>query len=250
MGGPVGTHIGLHQTYISYLIGIPYRLVPRPETLLVLQSLLIGAAALPLYAYARRHLGAWTACLVACSSSSTRRCTGRTCTTSTTCRSRRSSCGRRWRCWTARRDRWAAVAIVLTLANREDMSALLIVVGLYLLLTGERPRAGLIVAAIGAAYFVVVKFIVMPHFLGGATAYVHQYKDLVPAGRARLRRRPQDRARQPRLHGHDDARRRTRSSTCCRSWRRSRSSRGGGRSASCARCPASSSRCWRRSTRG
>ena len=65
MGGPVATHIGLHQTYISYLIGIPYRLVPRPETLLVLQSLLIGAAALPLYAYARRHLGAWTACLVA-----------------------------------------------------------------------------------------------------------------------------------------------------------------------------------------
>ena len=48
--GPVGTHIGLHETYISYLIGIPYRLVPRPETLLVLQSLLIGAAALPLYA--------------------------------------------------------------------------------------------------------------------------------------------------------------------------------------------------------
>ena len=67
----------------------------------------------------------------------------------------------------ARRDRWAAVAIVLTLANREDMSALLIVVGVYLLLTGERPRAGLVVAAIGAVYFVVVKFILMPHFLGG-----------------------------------------------------------------------------------
>src|SRR5262249_5191029 len=25
-GGPIGTHVGLHQTYISYLIGIPYRL--------------------------------------------------------------------------------------------------------------------------------------------------------------------------------------------------------------------------------
>jgi uncharacterized membrane protein len=82
----------------------------------------------------------------------------------------------------ARRDRWAAVAIVLTLANREDMSALLVVAGLYLLLTGERPRAGLIVAAVGAVYFVAVKLVLMPHFLGGATAYVHQYKDLVPAG--------------------------------------------------------------------
>jgi uncharacterized membrane protein len=182
MGGPVGTHIGLHQTYISYLIGIPYRLVPRPETLLVLQSLLIGAAALPLYAYARRHLGAWTACFVAI-----------------ICLFYAPLHGSNlydfhylpfapFFLWTtlalldARRDRWAAVAIVLTLANREDMSALLVVVGLFLLLTGDRPRAGLIVAAIGAVYFVVVKFIVMPRFLGGATAYVHQYKDLVPAG--------------------------------------------------------------------
>ena len=182
MGGPVATHIGLHQTYISYLIGIPYRLVPRPETLLVLQSLLIGAAALPLYAYARRHLGAWTACFVAL-----------------LCLFYAPLHGSNlydfhylpfapFFLWTtlalldARRDRWAAVAIVLTLANREDMSALLIVVGLYLLLTGDRPRAGLVVAGIGAAYFVVVKFIVMPRFLGGATAYVHQYKDLVPAG--------------------------------------------------------------------
>ena len=67
----------------------------------------------------------------------------------------------------ARRDRWAAVAIVLTLANREDMSALLVIIGVYLLLTGERPRAGLIVAAVGAVYFVVVKLMLMPHFLGG-----------------------------------------------------------------------------------
>ena len=62
---PNATHLGYHETYISYLIAIPYRLVPRPETLLVLQSMLIGGAALPLYAFARRHLGAWTACLVA-----------------------------------------------------------------------------------------------------------------------------------------------------------------------------------------
>ncbi|HXU03793.1 MAG TPA: DUF2079 domain-containing protein [Polyangia bacterium] len=181
-GGPAGTHIGLHQTYISYLIGIPYRLLPRPETLLVLQSVLIGAAALPLYAYARRHLGAWTACFIAL-----------------LCLFYAPLHGSNlydfhylpfapFFLWTtlalldARRDRWAAVAIVLTLANREDMSALLVVVGLFLLLTGDRPRAGVVVAAIGAVYFVVVKFIVMPRFLGGATAYVHQYKDLVPAG--------------------------------------------------------------------
>ena len=182
MGGPVGTHIGLHQTYISYLIGIFYRLAPRPETMLVLQSLLIGAAALPLFAYARRHLGAWTACLVAVLFLFNAPMHGSNLYDFHYLPFAPLFLWTTLALLAARRDRWAAVAIVLTLANREDMSALLIVVGLFLLLTGERPRAGLVVAAIGAVYFVVVKFIVMPRFLGGATAYVHQYKDLVPQG--------------------------------------------------------------------
>ena len=180
--GPNGTHLGLHETYISYLFALPYRLFPRPEALLVLQSVLIGAAAFPLYTFARRHLGAWTACFVALLFLFNAPVHG-----SNLYYFHYLPFAPLF-LWTtlalleARRDRWAAVAIVLTLANREDMSALLVVVGAYLLLTGERPRAGLIVAAIGAAYFVIVKLMVMPHFLGGATAYVHQYKDLVPEG--------------------------------------------------------------------
>jgi hypothetical protein len=181
-GGPLGSHIGLHETYISYLIGIPYRLLPRPETLLVLQSVLIGGAAIPLYAFARRHLGAWTACFLALLYLFNAPMQG------SNLYDFHYLPFAPFFLWTtlalleARRDRWAAVAIVLTLANREDMSALLVVLGAYLLLTGERPRAGLIVAAVGAFYFVVVKLVLMPHFLGGATAYVHQYKDLVPEG--------------------------------------------------------------------
>jgi len=180
--GPNGSHIGLHETYISYLIALPYRLFPRPEFLLVLQSVLIGAAAFPLYTMARRHLGAWTACLVALLFLFNAPVHG------SNLYDFHYLPFAPLFLWTtlalleARRDRWAAVAIVLTLANREDMSALLVVVGLFLLLTGERPRAGLIVAAVGAVYFVAVKMILMPHFVGGWTAYVHQYKDLVPAG--------------------------------------------------------------------
>src|ERR1043165_7401867 len=62
------------------------------------------------------------------------------------------------------------------------MSALLVFLGAFLVLTGQRPRAGLAVAVVGATYFVLVKLTLMPRFLGGATAYVHQYKDLLPAG--------------------------------------------------------------------
>ena len=76
----------------------------------------------------------------------------------------------------------AVLAVILTLANREDMSALLMVIGIYLILTGERPRAGLVVAIISAAYFVGIKLILMPHFLNGYPAYINQYEGLLPEG--------------------------------------------------------------------
>ena len=182
IGGPQSTHIGYHETYISYLIGLPYRLAPYPESLLALQATLIGGAALPLYAFAKRHLGAWLACLVALM-----------------CVFYPPLHGSNlydfhylpfapillWAVlWLveARRDRWATVAVILTLANREDMSALLMVVGAYLILTGERPRAGILITIVGGVYFVTVKLILMPHFLGGASAYVNQYQDLLAEG--------------------------------------------------------------------
>ena len=182
IGGPTSTHIGYHQTYISYLIGLPYRLAPYPESLLALQATLIGGAALPLYAFARRHLGAWLACLVALM-----------------CIFYPPLHGSNlydfhylpfapillWSVlWLveARRDKLATIAVILTLANREDMSALLMVVGVYLILTGERTRAGIIITIVGAVYFVGIKLILMPHFLHGWAAYVNQYSELLPEG--------------------------------------------------------------------
>jgi uncharacterized membrane protein len=182
IGGPNTSHMGWHQTFISYLIGIPYLIAPWPQTLLALQATLIGGAAFPLYLFARRHIGAWAACVV--------------------------SFVLLWYAplhgsnlydfhylpfapfllwftlWLleSRRDGWAAVAVLLTLANREDMSALLLVVGAYLIMSGERPKAGLLVSGIAAVVFVVQKLIVMPHLLGGYDAYINQYQDLVPAG--------------------------------------------------------------------
>ncbi|MFL5304711.1 MAG: DUF2079 domain-containing protein [Polyangia bacterium] len=182
IGGPESTHLGFHETYISYLMGIFYRLAPRPQTLLVYQAAVVGGAALPLYAFARRHVGDWTACLL-----------------SILLLMYAPLQGSNlydfhylpfapfflwWCLWAleSRRNVMATIAVILTLANREDMSALLMVVGLYLVLTGERPRAGLLVAAISAVYFVVVKLILMPHFLNGYPAYINQYEGLLPEG--------------------------------------------------------------------
>jgi uncharacterized membrane protein len=182
LGGPDSTHLGWHQTYIAYLFGLFYLAAPKPQTLLIIQASLVGGAALPLFLFARRHIGAWPACLVAF-----------------LCLLYPPLHGSNLydfhylplapfflflSLWLleARRDRWAVVAVILTLAAREDFSALLAVVGVYLIVTGERPRAGLLVTAVAGAYFVVVKLILMPRFLGGWNAYINQYKDLIPEG--------------------------------------------------------------------
>jgi uncharacterized membrane protein len=55
-------------------------------------------------------------------------------------------------------------------------------VGGLLLLTGLRPRAGLLVGAIGAAYFVAIKLIIMPHVLKGSAAFVYMFAGLLPSG--------------------------------------------------------------------
>ena len=182
IGGPDSTHLGYHETYISYLIGIFYRIYPRPQFLLAMQATLIGGAALPLYAFARRHVGDWTACLLALLMLLYAPLHG-------------SNLYDfhylpfapfflLWCLWAleSRRNVMAVVAVILTLATREDFSALLMVVGLYLVLTGERPRAGLVVTVISAIYFVAIKLILMPHFLNGYPAYLNQYEGLLPEG--------------------------------------------------------------------
>jgi len=63
--GPTGTHLRNHATFFSYVLAPVYRLAPHPETLLAVQAVMMGAAAIPLQLYARRHVSPWTATLVA-----------------------------------------------------------------------------------------------------------------------------------------------------------------------------------------
>jgi uncharacterized membrane protein len=181
LGGSM-THLGYHQTYFSYVLGIVYRLAPRPETLLVIQAVMLGFAAIPLYLLATRRLGAWIGCMFGLLYLFYAPLHG-----SNLYDFHYQPLGVFFLWLTLylleeRRDRWAVLAVLLTLSVREDMSALLAVLGAYLLLTGERPRAGLIVMAIGACYFVVLKFLIMPRFLAGESSYLNQYAGLLPPG--------------------------------------------------------------------
>jgi uncharacterized membrane protein len=181
-GGPTGNLLGEHAAYLSYVIAPIYAIHQSAETLLVLQAALVGGAAVPLYLVARRYLSPWLSCLLAV-----------------------------WYLFypplhgsnlydfhypplapfflwftlyfvLARRTVLACLFAVLTLSVREDISIGLLVLGLFLVVTNRRARAGLLLAAAGAAYFVVMKLIIMPHQRGGQEAFIHQYAGLVADG--------------------------------------------------------------------
>ncbi|HEY6080509.1 MAG TPA: DUF2079 domain-containing protein, partial [Polyangiaceae bacterium] len=60
-----GKYLAAHAKFGHYLFLPIYALVPRPETLLVIQATLIGAGSIPLFMFARRHLAEWSAAALA-----------------------------------------------------------------------------------------------------------------------------------------------------------------------------------------
>ncbi|HEX3594802.1 MAG TPA: DUF2079 domain-containing protein, partial [Polyangiaceae bacterium] len=182
LGGPTALHGGFHQTYFAYLLGIPYRFAPRPQTLLIIQATLMGFAAVPLYFLAKRRLSDRLACLIA---------------VLFVCYAPLQGANlydfhylplatlfiwllvylleeKRWL--------WAGVVLLLSLSIREDVSALLVFAGVYLVLTGDRPRAGLVLATVSGAYFVLLKLVLMPRYMSGTESFIHQYSGLLPEG--------------------------------------------------------------------
>jgi uncharacterized membrane protein len=179
--GPVGSHFGYHATLLAFVMAPFYALYARPEALLFLQSALLGFAAVPLYLYSRLYLGTAAACLVALLYLL---CPGVHGANLYEFHYLPLSTFFLWMtlyALEARKNLFAAVAVVLTLSVREDVSAALVIWGVYLLITGKRPRAGLLVAAVAGTYFLVLKMVLMPRFLGGES-FTFIYQKLLPAG--------------------------------------------------------------------
>jgi len=178
--GPTGTHFGNHATFFSYVLAPIYRLSPHPETLLVVQAVLMGGAAIPLHLYARRHLSPWTATLVALLYLAYAPLHG-----ANLYDFHYLPLGVFF-LWLvlyaveARLTALAVVATLLTLSVREDVACCLAVLGVFLLLTGAAARAGALLAVVGGGYFLLMKLVVMPHFGDGGESFVNQYAGLVP----------------------------------------------------------------------
>jgi uncharacterized membrane protein len=179
--GPVGTHFGYHATLFAYVIVPVYAFAQRPETLLVLQSTLLGAAAIPLFLIARRYLAPALACLVALAYLFYPGLHG-----ANLYEFHYLPLGTFFLWLTlyaleARRNVLAVVAVVLTLSVREDVALSLSIWGAYLLLAGRRPRAGLAIIVTALTYFVLMKMVIMPRFIGGET-FTDIFRRLLPPG--------------------------------------------------------------------
>jgi len=82
----------------------------------------------------------------------------------------------------ARRYVLCAIAFVIALSCREDIPVGLAIMGTFLALSGYRVWPGLAIAAASTAYFVVMRFFVMPSF--GQWGFELTYQALFPAGSA------------------------------------------------------------------
>jgi uncharacterized membrane protein len=78
--------------------------------------------------------------------------------------------------WLATRRRWGwfAVAVAITLACKEDAALAIAVLGLLLLVRGER-RAGTLTAVAGAGWFVIATDLIIPLSGGGSGPYYQQF---------------------------------------------------------------------------
>lgn len=181
LGGPNAIHFGSHATLFSFVIVPFYALYQHAETLLVFQAVVIGAAAVPLFLFARRHLSDWAAFLLAVAYLMSPAVQG------SNLYDFHYPPLAPFFVWLAlyaldaRMHVLAAIAIALTLSIREDIAAGVVIVGLYLLFWQRRVRAGLLIAAVGAVYFVLMKLIIMP-LVAGESKFLWIFKDLLPKG--------------------------------------------------------------------
>ena len=169
-----------HATFAVYALLPLYALHPAASTLLVLQCLLLGLGAIPLYRFAARRISPQLALLVTLSYLVYPPMHGAQFFDFHFQPVAAAFILAAIDAFDARRMRLFWVFFVIALGCREDVSIGFAILGIFLVLAGHRAREGALVAAISAVYFVAIRFFIMPAV--GAWGFSDIYKDLIPAG--------------------------------------------------------------------
>jgi uncharacterized membrane protein len=179
--GPGRSHFGNHAEFFAYALLPFYAIRQNGGMLLIIQSVFLGSAAIPLYKLVRRHIDRWPACILALTYLLYPALHGENIFEFHFLPFGPFLLWWAWYFLEIRKDRWAALFVLFTLSCREDVSSWVAVLGAYFLLSGRRPKAGLILALVGVLYCFTLKFVAMP-YVGGGESFTSIYKDLLPPG--------------------------------------------------------------------
>jgi uncharacterized membrane protein len=177
---PNGSYLSNHAEYGMYLFVPIYALWPNAETLLVMQSTMIGLAAWPLYLFCSTQLSRWAAAALACAYLFFAPLHGP------------NFYDFHWMPmamfffhWlfyaiAKRKALWVGVLCAVICSMREDAAFGLIAAGLFLIATKYWVRAGAWLTLVSTLWFLLVKFVIMPW--AGPWWFADIYKDLVAQG--------------------------------------------------------------------
>jgi len=179
----------VHAEFLLYALLPFYALRPGPQALLVLQTVIVAATAIPVYLFARRRVGE-PAAAVFSSAFLLLPAVQRP----NFYDFHFTSIGMLAVAWllafldafvhgarTKRQLIGTIVAFSCALLAREDVSVGLILVGVVTAVGTSELYLGAAAAALAAVWFVVIKFFVMPHF--GTMWFAEIYHDLIAPGR-------------------------------------------------------------------
>lgn len=175
-----GSHwFAAHFTPIAYLFVIPFRLFPFSETLHFIQTLALVSAVVPIVRYARMRLGDsagnWVGVIYLCYP------TLHYINLYEFEYLRFAIPTLAWAFYAIHNKNLTlySLAVVASLLVREEVSAVVAMLGLYVAFWMGNRKVGLITAAVGAAYFVVALKIIIPSYRDDqALVYAANYAHL------------------------------------------------------------------------
>jgi uncharacterized membrane protein len=175
-----GSLLAGHANFVLYLFLPFYWLSPRAETLLIIQSVLLGFAAIPLYGFAKTQLPRWSAALVSVAYLLYAPLHGLNfydfhylpvCIFFLFCLFWALSTNRTVLVWVF----WALCVLI-----REDVPVGLATLGVFLVFSGYRVRTGVWMTVLSVISFVLIKFVIMQ--MAGTWWFANLYKGLMPEG--------------------------------------------------------------------
>jgi uncharacterized membrane protein len=169
-----------HAEFTVFALLPFYALHPAASTLLVMQSLLLGGAAIPLYRFAARRLPPAWALLIVAGYLAYPPMHGANLFDFHFQPVAAAFLLAAIDAFDDRRRRLFWFFWLLAIGCREDVSMGTAIIGFTLILAGHRVREGAAIALASSLYFVLMRFVVMPSV--GAWGFADIYKQLFPAG--------------------------------------------------------------------